>query len=162
MKISTNLPHVKTEELQAAENVTIKSEDCIFCPGNTFNSLHKVSYSMLHTIDWSKIYWTDHYFDKTFFESIKYILLLFYKSGMKMWIKHILQDLGCHKTLILNHNTAADSWKVLCVHVHVCECHGFKLYKNTCLLMYKVRTTVFYSQSWTLSYLWTMCLQSSL
>ena len=44
-----------------------------------------------------------------------------------MWIKHILQDLGCHKTVILNHNTAADSWKVFGVHVHVCVCHGFKL-----------------------------------
>ena len=35
--------------------------------------------------------------------------------------------LGCHKTVILNHNTAADSWKVFGIHVHVCVCHGFKL-----------------------------------
>ena len=39
VKISTNLPHVKTEELQAAENVTIKSEDCILkCTDPKINS----------------------------------------------------------------------------------------------------------------------------
>ena len=33
---------------------------------------------------------------------------------------HTLQDLGCHKTVTLNHNTAADSWNVLCTCTCMC------------------------------------------